>query len=57
VVRWSAQPPTVLTTGEVGAMAMYAGCGVGDIADVPPAARIVERMMAEAAALLSPSAG
>ncbi len=35
-------------------MAMYAGCGVGDIADVPTAAQIVDRMMAEAVPLLSP---
>jgi hypothetical protein len=56
VVRWSTQPPTVFTTGEVAAMAMYAGCGVGDIADVPTAAQIVERMMAEAVPLLSPPA-
>jgi nitronate monooxygenase len=55
VARWSAQPPTVFTTGEVAAMAMYAGCGVGDIADVPTAAQIVDRMTAEAVALLSPS--
>jgi nitronate monooxygenase len=56
VARWSTQPPTVFTTGEVAAMAMYAGCGVGDIADVPTAALIVERMTAEAVPLLSPSA-
>jgi hypothetical protein len=37
-------------------MAMYAGCGVGDIADVAPAAQIVERMMAEAVPLLPPPA-
>jgi nitronate monooxygenase len=54
VVRWSSQPPTVFTTGEVAAMAMYAGCGVGDIVDVPTAAQIVERMVVEAAPLLSP---
>ena len=53
VVRWSNQPPTLCTTGEVAAMAMYAGCGVGAIADVPTAAQIVERMMEEAVPLLS----
>jgi nitronate monooxygenase len=53
-VRWSTQPPTVFTTGEVAAMAMYADCGVGDIADLPTAAQIVERMMAEAVPLLPP---
>jgi nitronate monooxygenase len=56
VVRWSAQPPTVFITGAVAAMAMYAGCGVGEIADVPTAAQIVDRMTAEAVRLLAPSA-
>jgi hypothetical protein len=37
-------------------MAMYAGCGVGDIADVPTAAQIVERMMAAAVPLVPPRA-
>ena len=37
-------------------MAMYAGCGVGDIADVPTAAQIVERVMVEAVPLLPPQA-
>ncbi len=55
VVRWSSQPPTVFTSGEVTAMAMYAGCGVGDITDVPPAAEIVDRLIAEAVPLLSSS--
>jgi nitronate monooxygenase len=53
VVRWSAQPPTAFITGDVSGMAMYAGCGVGDIADVPAAAMLVERMTAEAVPLLS----
>ena len=56
VVRWSTQPPTTFTTGEVAAMAMYAGCGVGDITDVPTAAQIVDRMMTEAVARLYPPA-
>jgi hypothetical protein len=34
-------------------MAMYAGCGVGDISDVTVAARIVGRLMANALPLLS----
>jgi hypothetical protein len=54
VIRWSSQPPTVFITGEVGAMAMYAGRGTGDITDVPSAARIVDKMVAEAVPLLSP---
>jgi hypothetical protein len=40
----------------VAAMAMYAGCGVGDIDDVPSAAQIVDQMMADALPLLSPPA-
>ena len=56
IARWSSQPPTVFTTGDVTAMAMYAGCGVGDISDVTSAARIVDRMMADALPLLSHAA-
>jgi NAD(P)H-dependent flavin oxidoreductase YrpB (nitropropane dioxygenase family) len=55
VARWSSQPPTVFTTGDVTAMAMYAGCGVGDISDVTSAARIVDRMLEDALPLLSPA--
>ena len=53
VVRRSSQPPTVFTSGEVSAMAMYAGRGVGDITDAPTAAIVLERMTAEAMPLLS----
>jgi nitronate monooxygenase len=53
VVRWSAQPPTGFISGEVSGMAMYAGSGVGDIADAPTAAIVLERMTAEALPLLS----
>jgi NAD(P)H-dependent flavin oxidoreductase YrpB (nitropropane dioxygenase family) len=56
VLRWSTQPPTLFTSGDVAAMAMYAGCGVGDIDDVPSAAQIVDQMMADALPLLSPPA-
>jgi hypothetical protein len=34
-------------------MAMYAGCGVGDINDVTSAARVVDRLMDDALPLLS----
>ena len=54
VVRWSAQPPTTFTTGDVAAMAMYAGCGVGDVTDIPTAAQIVDRMTTDALAALRP---
>jgi NAD(P)H-dependent flavin oxidoreductase YrpB (nitropropane dioxygenase family) len=53
IARWSSQPPTVFTTGDVTAMAMYAGCGVGDISEVLSAARIVDRIMTDALPLLS----
>jgi NAD(P)H-dependent flavin oxidoreductase YrpB (nitropropane dioxygenase family) len=53
IARWSTQPPTEFTTGDVTAMAMYAGCGVGDISDVTSTARIVDRMMTDALPLLS----
>jgi NAD(P)H-dependent flavin oxidoreductase YrpB (nitropropane dioxygenase family) len=44
---FSANPPATFTTGDVDAMAMYAGMGVGEIADAPPVATIVERLLAE----------
>jgi NAD(P)H-dependent flavin oxidoreductase YrpB (nitropropane dioxygenase family) len=53
IARWATQPPTVFTTGDVTAMAMYAGCGVGDIHEVTGAARIVDRLMADAVPRLS----
>jgi nitronate monooxygenase len=53
IARWTTQPPTVFATGDVTAMAMYAGCGVGDINDVTSAARIVDRMTEDALRLLS----
>jgi NAD(P)H-dependent flavin oxidoreductase YrpB (nitropropane dioxygenase family) len=53
VPRWATQPPNVFTTGAVTAMAMYAGCGVGDISDVPSAGAIVERIIQQAQAVLS----
>ena len=55
VVRRSSQPPTVFISGEVSAMAMYAGSGVGDITDTPTAAIVLERITAEALPLLSAS--
>jgi NAD(P)H-dependent flavin oxidoreductase YrpB (nitropropane dioxygenase family) len=52
IVRWSSQPPTEFTTGDVTAMAMYAGRGVGDVIEVTGAARIVDQMMADALPLI-----
>jgi nitronate monooxygenase len=55
VARWASQPPTVFTTGNVAAMAMYAGRGVSDINDLPGAGVIVERITQQASPLLSGS--
>lgn len=46
-------PPLRCASGRVEAMAMYAGAGVGDIHDAPPAAVVVDRMVSEARALNS----
>ena len=44
---FSAMPPATFSTGDVAAMAMYAGMGVGDITDAPPVATLIARMMEE----------
>jgi NAD(P)H-dependent flavin oxidoreductase YrpB (nitropropane dioxygenase family) len=45
VAHWSAQPPTKFMSGDITAMAMYAGTGVGDVTDAPPVAEVLERLM------------
>jgi nitronate monooxygenase len=50
-------PPNVDTTGEIEAMALYAGQSAGFLNDVQPAARIVERLVAESVQLLQTLAG
>lgn len=50
--RWFVAPPLRATTGDVDAMAMYAGAGVGDVHDAPPAATVVARLVSEARAHL-----
>jgi NAD(P)H-dependent flavin oxidoreductase YrpB (nitropropane dioxygenase family) len=52
VARWATQPPNVFTTGDVTAMAMYAGCSVSDIVDVPTAGAIVNRITRQARTVL-----
>jgi len=52
IPRWWMGPPLRSVSGRVDAMALYAGEGVGDIDDAPPAATVVERMVEEARALL-----
>lgn len=44
VDRWSALPPTASCEGEVTAMAMYAGMGVGAVTEIRPAAEIVREL-------------
>lgn len=61
VARWSAFAPTRETSGDVAAMALYAGTGVGRIEDAPPAAEVVARLFggpgdAPAAGLSPPGA-
>jgi nitronate monooxygenase len=46
VPRYAVNPPVVGMEGDVEAMAMYAGLGVGDITSIEPAATIVERFAA-----------
>jgi nitronate monooxygenase len=43
VVRYAVNPAVIGMTGDIDAMAMYAGLGVGAIDSVEPAAEIVER--------------
>jgi nitronate monooxygenase len=42
IAKWSAQPPSDVCTGEVTAMAMYAGMGVADVLEVRPVAEIID---------------
>jgi nitronate monooxygenase len=42
------QPPTRGETGDVAARALYAGVGVADVRDAPPAAVVLDRLLAEA---------
>jgi NAD(P)H-dependent flavin oxidoreductase YrpB (nitropropane dioxygenase family) len=48
VPRRSTTPPTTTTTGDLAAMALYAGLGVGAVTDRQPAATIVAELMREA---------
>ena len=43
--HWSPAPPHEETTGEIDAMALYAGMGVGNVARVEPAADIVAELV------------
>lgn len=52
VPRFSAPPPVATTTGEITAMALYAGQGVASVREVQPAAAIVAELVNGAEALL-----
>jgi NAD(P)H-dependent flavin oxidoreductase YrpB (nitropropane dioxygenase family) len=52
IPRFATVPPTRATSGEVAAMALYAGESVGAARTVQPAAEIVRELVDEAAALL-----
>ncbi len=52
-LRFSTDSPRRTTTGDLEAMALYAGQGVGWITDVVPAGDRLRRMADEAAALLA----
>ena len=55
IPRYSAMPPTRGTTGNVAAMALYSGQGVGLVHDIAPAATIISRIVADAERLLGNS--
>ncbi len=50
IPRYSSIPPALDVTGDVAAMALYAGQGVGLVRRVEPAAQILSRLVAEAEA-------
>ena len=48
IFRYDETAPRQGMTGDVGAMCLYAGTGVGAIGDVPPAAELIERLWRDA---------
>ncbi len=52
IPRYAPPPPTLGTTGDMAAMALYAGQTVGSVTRVQPAAAIVREMAEEAERLL-----
>jgi NAD(P)H-dependent flavin oxidoreductase YrpB (nitropropane dioxygenase family) len=53
VPRWSSQTPSIDVTGQVGAMALYAGQGVGQVTETLPAAEVVATLTAQTRRVLS----
>ena len=56
IPRLAPMAPTTAMTGDIQAMAMYAGQGVGALSTVQPAAEVVRRLAHDAATLLTRSA-
>lgn len=56
IARWSSQPPNQAMEGDVSAMALYAGAGVGGVVAREPAGAIVDELVAQAAELLEVAA-
>ncbi|MGH2819655.1 MAG: hypothetical protein ACRDJ5_03265, partial [Actinomycetota bacterium] len=50
--RFGVPPPSDTTTGDIEAMALYAGESAGSITSIEPAAAVVRRVVDEAAHLL-----
>ena len=44
ILRFMSFPPSTETTGEIEAMALYAGQGVGQVREIKPAAEIVREL-------------
>lgn len=52
ILRYSTDSPLRITTGDLEAMALFAGQGVGAIGDIPSAGARLERIAADAGAIL-----
>lgn len=53
ILRYSTDSPLRNTSGDLEAMALFAGQGLGALTDIPPAGERLRRLVAEARALLS----
>ena len=45
LLRYEDTAPRVGMTGDLEAMCLYAGCGVGDIKDIPTASEVIQRLL------------
>ncbi|HVL20001.1 MAG TPA: nitronate monooxygenase [Amaricoccus sp.] len=53
ILRYSTDSPLRTTSGDLEAMALFAGQGAGAIDDIPPAGERLDRLLAEAAGVLA----